>query len=91
MRVLEIDHPLVAHKLSVLRNRATHSSVFRQLADELVTLLCAPEGLKALEEQLDPAIDLTVVTAAIDEKLDEKGYIVPGLGDAGDRLFGVVD
>src|SRR5690606_23998312 len=39
MRVLEIDHPLVAHKLSVLRNRATHSSVFRQLADELVTLL----------------------------------------------------
>ena len=37
MRVLEIDHPLVAHKLSVLRNRATHSSVFRQLADELVT------------------------------------------------------
>jgi uracil phosphoribosyltransferase len=56
-----------------------------------VTLLCAPEGLKALEEQLDPAIDLTVVTAAIDEKLNEKGYIVPGLGDAGDRLFGVVD
>ena len=55
-----------------------------------VTLLCAPEGLKALEEQLDPAIDLTVVTAAIDEKLNEKGYIVPGLGDAGDRLYGVV-
>ncbi|MBK0332440.1 MULTISPECIES: uracil phosphoribosyltransferase [Brachybacterium] len=56
-----------------------------------VTLLCAPEGLKTLEEQIDPAIDLTVVTAAIDEKLNEKGYIVPGLGDAGDRLFGVVD
>ena len=49
--------------------------------------MTAPE-LKALEEQLDPAIDLTVVTAAIDEKLDEKGYIVPGLGDAGDRMFG---
>ena len=212
MRVLEIDHPLVAHKLSVLRNRATHSSVFRQLADELVTLLayeatrnvavaptqietpvttmtgtrltnpkpmvvpilraglgmldgltrllptaevgflgmvrndetlevttyanrlpddlsgrqcflldpmlatghtliaateymhergakditcvtllCAPEGLKAMEAAIDPSIDLTIVTAAIDEKLDEKGYIVPGLGDAGDRLFGVVD
>ena len=56
-----------------------------------VTLLCAPEGLTALEEQLDPALDLTVVTAAIDEELNEKGYIVPGLGDAGDRLFGVVD
>ena len=56
-----------------------------------VTLLCAPEGLKALDDALDPAIDLTVVTAAVDEKLNEKGYIVPGLGDAGDRLFGVVD
>ncbi|MGO2607981.1 MAG: uracil phosphoribosyltransferase [Brachybacterium tyrofermentans] len=211
MRVLEIDHPLVAHKLSVLRDRATHSSVFRQLADELVTLLayeatrnvsvspvqietpvttmtgtklsnpkpmvvpilraglgmldgltrllpaevgflgmvrndetlevttyanrlpddlsgrqcflldpmlatghtliaateymhergarditcvtllCAPEGLTAMEKDIDPSIDLTIVTAAIDEKLDENGYIVPGLGDAGDRLFGVVD
>lgn len=56
-----------------------------------VTLLCAPEGLKTMEEQIDPSIDLTIVTAAIDEKLNEKGYIVPGLGDAGDRLFGVVD
>ena len=36
-------------------------------------------------------MDLTVVTAAIDEGLNEKSYIVPGLGDAGDRLFGVVD
>jgi uracil phosphoribosyltransferase len=212
MRVLEIDHPLVAHKLTVLRNKDTKSSVFRQLADELVTLLayeatrkvvtapadietpvspmtgtkltdpqpmvvpilraglgmldgmtrllptaevgflgmvrneetlevttyanrlpddlsgrqcflldpmlatghtlvaatnyvhergarditcvtllCAPEGLKTLEKSLDPTIDLTVVTASIDDHLNEKGYIVPGLGDAGDRLFGVVD
>lgn len=56
-----------------------------------VTLLSAPEGLKNLDAAIDPSIDLTVVTAAIDEKLNEKGYIVPGLGDAGDRLFGVVD
>lgn len=212
MRVLDIDHPLVAHKLTVLRDRTTHSSVFRQLADELVTLLAyeatrhvavaecdietpvttmtgtkltnpkpmvvpilraglgmlhglttllptaevgflgmvrdeetmevttyanrlpddlsgrqcfvldpmlatghtliasvnyllergakditcvtllsAPEGIKALEEHFDDSVNLTVVTAAIDEKLNEKGYIVPGLGDAGDRLFGVVD
>ena len=212
MRVIALDHPLVAHKLTVLRDRNTHSSTFRQLADELVTLLayeatrnvavtreeintpvapmlgtkltnpkpmvvpilraglgmldgmtrllptaevgflgmvrneetlevttyanrlpedltgrqcfvldpmlatghtliasvnylfergarditcvtllCAPEGLKALEETLDPDLDVTVVTAAIDEKLNEKSYIVPGLGDAGDRLFGVVD
>ncbi|GAB2537376.1 uracil phosphoribosyltransferase [Brachybacterium huguangmaarense] len=212
MRVLEIDHPLVAHKLTVLRDATTHSSVFRQLADELVTLLAyeatrnvavapveittpvttmtgtkltkprpmvvpilraglgmlhglttllptaevgflgmvrneetlevttyanrlpedltgrqcfvldpmlatghtliasvnylhergakditcvtllsAPEGLKTLEAAIGDDVDLTVVTAAIDEKLNEKGYIVPGLGDAGDRLFGVVD
>src|SRR5690625_7387372 len=54
-----------------------------------VTLLCAPEGLKRMEEAIDPVVDLTVVTAAIDEKLDHNSYIVPGLGDAGDRLFGV--
>ena len=36
------------------------------------------------------AVDVTVVTAGLDEKLNEKGYIVPGLGDAGDRLYGVV-
>lgn len=212
MRVLEIDHPLVAHKLTVLRDSTTHSSVFRQLADELVTLLAyeatrtvqvspveistplatttgtkltrprpmvvpilraglgmlhglttllptaevgflgmvrdhetlevttyanrlpddlsgrqcyvldpmlatghtlvaaidfllergakditcvtllaAPEGLQTLEKHFGDHVDLTVVTAAIDEKLDENSYIVPGLGDAGDRLFGVVD
>ncbi|WP_058235241.1 uracil phosphoribosyltransferase [Devriesea agamarum] len=212
MRVLEINHPLVAHKLTVLRNKETHSSVFRQLADELVTLLAyeatrnvavadvnietpvapmvgtrltnpkpmvvpvlraglgmldgmtrllptaevgflgmvrneetldvttyanrlpddltgrqcfvldpmlatghtliatveylvargahditcvtllsAPEGLETMRQAVDPEAHVTVVTAAIDERLDEKGYIVPGLGDAGDRLFGVVD
>lgn len=212
MRVLNIDHPLVAHKLTVLRDKNTPSPVFRQLADELVTLLTyeatrnvavapaqvetpvapmtgskltnpkpmvvpilraglgmldgitrllptaevgflgmvrdhdtlevttyanrlpedltgrqcfivdpmlatghtliasvnyllergasditcvtllsAPEGIKAMEEALDKNANITVVTAAIDEKLNEKGYIVPGLGDAGDRLFGVVD
>lgn len=56
-----------------------------------VTLLSAPEGLRTLEAAIDDDVDLTVVTAAIDERLNEKGYIVPGLGDAGDRLFGVVD
>lgn len=56
-----------------------------------VTLLSAPEGIAHLQEQLaevEPPI--TLVTGAIDERLNEKGYIVPGLGDAGDRLYGVV-
>lgn len=49
------------------------------------SLVAAPEGVKALEEA-HPDID--IYTAALDEKLNEDGYIVPGLGDAGDRLFG---
>lgn len=56
-----------------------------------LTLLAAPEGLRTLEEHIGDRADVTVVTAAVDERLDERSYIVPGLGDAGDRLYGVVD
>ena len=211
MRVLVVDHPLVAHKLTVLRDKNTPSPVFRQLTEELVTLLAyeatrnvrvepveietpvtvtvgtglvkptplvvpilraglgmlegmtrlvptaevgflgmarneetleaityaerlpddltgrqvfvldpmlatggtlreaikflfkrgaaditcicllaAPEGLDVLQSELADA-NVTIVLASIDERLDEKSYIVPGLGDAGDRLYGVVD
>ena len=48
-------------------------------------LLAAPEGVARMKEAHP---DVPVVTAALDEKLNEKGYIVPGLGDAGDRMFG---
>ena len=48
-------------------------------------LLACPEGLANLREHHP---DVHVITAAVDEKLDEHGYILPGLGDAGDRLFG---
>ncbi|EPX57996.1 Uracil phosphoribosyltransferase [Cystobacter fuscus DSM 2262] len=48
-------------------------------------LLACPEGLANLREHHP---DVHVITAAVDEKLNEHGYIVPGLGDAGDRLFG---
>ncbi|HEY0093811.1 MAG TPA: uracil phosphoribosyltransferase [Archangium sp.] len=50
-----------------------------------VCLLACPEGLANLREHHP---DVHVITAAVDEKLNEHGYIVPGLGDAGDRLFG---
>ena len=174
MRTLVVDHPLVAHKLTVLRDKNTPSPVFRMLTEELVTLLAyeatrdvrtqpvtklvptaevgflgmardeetldiityaerlpedltdrqifvldpmlatggtlreaikflfkrgasdvtcicllaAPEGLAKLEEELADA-NVTIVLASIDEKLNEKSYIVPGLGDAGDRLYGI--
>ena len=56
-----------------------------------ICLLSAPEGIAAVEAALAGRdVDVTLVTAAVDEKLNEKGYIVPGLGDAGDRLYGVV-
>src|SRR5947209_10183924 len=211
MRVHVIDHPLVAHKLTALRDRATDSPTFRRLADELVTLLAyeatrgvriephrimtpvapatgvrlsapkplvvpilraglgmldgmtrlvptaevgflgmirdeetllastyanrlpedlagrqvflldpmlatggtlaaamqfvfdrgaedvtaicllaAPEGVRAVETAFGPQAPVTIVTAGLDERLNELGYIVPGLGDAGDRLYGVV-
>jgi len=54
-----------------------------------ICLLAAPEGLKRLEEAFAGRdAEVTVVTAALDERLNDKGYIVPGLGDAGDRLYG---
>jgi uracil phosphoribosyltransferase len=62
-------------------------------ADDItaICLLAAPEGLAALATAFDGArVPVSVVTAGLDERLNELGYIVPGLGDAGDRLYGVV-
>jgi uracil phosphoribosyltransferase len=55
-----------------------------------VCLIAAPEGLEAVEKAMDGRGDVTIVLGALDEKLNELGYIVPGLGDAGDRLYGLV-
>jgi len=48
-------------------------------------LLAAPEGVRRMREAHP---DVPIVTAALDERLNDMGYIVPGLGDAGDRMFG---
>ena len=63
--------------------------VFEKGATDItcICLLGAPEGLEALEKHLGDK-DVKIVLGALDEKLNEVGYIVPGLGDAGDRLFG---
>lgn len=64
--------------INMLKNRGTKSIKF-------VCLVAAPEGVKALREAHP---DVPIIIAALDEKLNEKGYIVPGLGDCGDRIFG---
>ena len=65
--------------------------LFARGADDVtaVCILGAPEGL-AMIEKATAGRDVTIVLGALDEKLNEKGYIVPGLGDAGDRLYGTV-
>jgi uracil phosphoribosyltransferase len=55
-----------------------------------ICLLAAPEGVRELERSFAGSASVSIVTAGLDERLDERGYIVPGLGDAGDRLYGVV-
>ncbi len=56
-----------------------------------ITILSSPEGIALLEKEYGGKnLSITIVTGALDEKLNEKGYIVPGLGDAGDRLYGFV-
>jgi uracil phosphoribosyltransferase len=57
-----------------------------------ICLLAAPEGIARVDEAFrdDAACPVTAVVAGVDERLDDNGYIVPGLGDAGDRLYGVV-
>lgn len=52
---------------------------------KLMCLIAAPEGIEAVHKKHP---DVEIYTAAVDEKLNSHGYIIPGLGDAGDRLYG---
>lgn len=73
------------------------STAIRYIADRgasditAITLLSAPEGIERMQSDLSVLqLPITLVTGSIDEGLNDVGYIVPGLGDAGDRLYGVV-
>jgi uracil phosphoribosyltransferase len=70
-------------KMLISRNAATVTAI---------CLLAAPEGLARLQLQFpdDTGVAVSVVTGTVDARLNDKGYIVPGLGDAGDRLFGTI-
>ena len=79
----------------MLATGGTLAAAVRFLADRgaasitAICLLGAPEGVARLEREVkEMAAQVTVVVAALDERLNEVGYIVPGLGDAGDRLYG---
>ncbi|MDW7739203.1 MAG: uracil phosphoribosyltransferase [Bacillota bacterium] len=67
-----------AHAVKVLKDAGVKNIT-------VLSLIAAPEGLKAITESHP---DIKIYLASVDEKLNEKAYIVPGLGDAGDRLFG---
>src|SRR5207247_1563076 len=123
-----LAHPLIQHKLTILRDRRTSTRDFKQLVNEIAMLMAyevtqdlplesveidtplepmrgvqvagekltlvpilrpglgaAPEGVL---NRLAAHAEVPVYTAALDRQLNERGYILPGLGDAGDRLFG---
>ncbi len=69
----------LAHTCKLLLERGATGTIF------VVCVLAAPEGIAVLEEA---GLDLEIFTAAVDERLNEHAFIVPGLGDAGDRQFG---
>ena len=71
---------------------ATIDYLFERGAHDVtcICLIAAPEGIELVENHVGDRADVTVVVAAVDERLNDKAYIVPGLGDAGDRLYGLV-
>ena len=69
-----------AAALTLLKEKGAKSII-------LMCLVAAPEGIKVINEEHP---DVPLYVAAVDEKLNDKGYIIPGLGDAGDRIFGTL-
>lgn len=81
--VLLVDPMLATGNSAVAAVNRLKAAEVRKL--KYVCLLAAPEGIENMQNKHP---DIPIFTAAIDERLDEHGYILPGLGDAGDRIFG---
>lgn len=81
--VIAVDPMLATGNSSVAALDLLKQAGARQI--RFMALLAAPEGVARMAEAHP---DVPIVTAALDQKLNEKGYIIPGLGDAGDRMFG---
>jgi uracil phosphoribosyltransferase len=86
--IAERDVILLDPMLATGNSTAAAVATVKQAGAEsirLIAIIAAPEGIQRLQSEHP---DVTIVVAAIDRELNERGYIVPGLGDAGDRLFG---
>ncbi len=81
--VIVLDPMLATANTAIAAVEKIKSTGARKIT--MACLLAAPEGIKAFHAAHP---DVPVITAAVDERLNEKGYIVPGLGDAGDRIYG---
>jgi uracil phosphoribosyltransferase len=84
----ERDAIVLDPMLATGRSSAAAVSAVKAAGARSVTLVClvaAPEGIEHMQSEHP---DVRIVTAAIDRELNERGYILPGLGDAGDRLYG---
>lgn len=83
-RLVIVTDPMLAtaHSVTAAVHRLKQAGITRI---KVVCLLSAPEGIRTFDEAHP---DVPIITAAVDQHLNDHGYIVPGLGDAGDRLFG---
>lgn len=86
--ITERDFILIDPMLATGGSAAAAISLLKEKGAQNIKLMCliaAPEGIDKVQSEHD---DVDIYVAAVDEKLNDHGYIVPGLGDAGDRLFG---
>ena len=81
----ELLHKFIEAIVAEVVRRAAELERQMQHPEHVLVLVAAPEGVKRIQEE-HPDVD--IYTGALDECLNEHGYIVPGLGDAGDRIFG---
>ena len=88
LKVIVLD-PMIATGGSIIYT-IEHLHRVKIYQINVVSLLCAPEGINAIKKRFNNNIrkDIKILTCGIDEKLSKDGFIVPGLGDAGDRIFG---
>ena len=88
-KTVVMDHPLIQHKIGMIRRTETGTKDFRQICPTFaVGISCKMPSTMPSPARKIGHPDVDIYIGALDEKLNDHGYIVPGLGDAGDRIFG---